>query len=168
MNMTYSAIAVICLAGFSMLSGLGQHVGLLVAVVSSPTLSVKLSCPAEASPNPKITLTVTNVGSKKIEIPDEAVYQTVSLIVKDQAGNIIAPKHGREDTDHGLVGRPLEPGASLELNTRGDRALPPLVYHAISDWGYRDLPTGTYNLTASATSPAVPSLSSECAVTVSS
>jgi hypothetical protein len=157
-----------CLAGFSMLPGLDQRIGLLAAVVSSPTLSVKMSCPAEASANPKITLTVTNVGSKQIEIPDEAVYQTVSLVVKDQSGNIIAPKHGREDTDHGLVGRPLEPGASLELNTRGDRALPPLILHAISEWGYRDLSPGTYNLTASATSPAVSSLSSECAVRVSS
>lgn len=136
------------------------------AVYVSAPLSVKITCQSEGPNGPTITARLLNVGSKPFDVMATDPIAIVDLTVIDESGKPVVPGSGRDGILYRPTDRILRPGQSLDVTKYAgpDSARNPNL--PIADWGYRNLGSGTYTVTATATEPAAPALSSRCTITV--
>lgn len=127
---------------------------------------MKIGCQGSGSNGPAITIHLTNVGSKRLVIMASDAFVIVDLTVVDESGKLVVPERGWGGSEYILFDWVVQPGQSLDLTKYAGPDAPRLAFIPIADWGYRNLGSGTYMITAAATEPSVPAWSSGCIITV--
>lgn len=132
-------------------------------------LAIKVTCDGEGatSRDPTISLLATNEGSANVPIHVLPMYILVDVTLKDASGATV-PRGTEISGRYGIMADyVLKPGESLHLSDWVlGRGKPLTTHFPLSYFGYHNLATGAYTVTASSTAPAVSDLSSQCVAEV--
>jgi hypothetical protein len=129
-------------------------------------LSIPIACPTTPATDPTFTFTLTNLGSKPVEVStEEPISLMVHLTVTDAQWKLIQP--GYFDSGMRSLTKPriLEPGKSFALMDWIRHDKPQTAIIPLRAFGY-SLAPGVYDIWAKATNDPAEAPSNHCRVTI--